>query len=173
MARVSVPRDRVMNGTLPSVCVVCGDNAPHRRFPGIGAPSLAWIVLSPLIGLVTFWFYILFAGRSSSTGGLPFCDRHRGYWMRRAWFVVIGFALIIVLMIIAAAVSAPAKPGQPEEVHWMFGVAGCWMLVYLPVFIVLHLSSTRPVGGDRNSLSLAGASDKFAAATHTEKSSTS
>src|ERR1700722_15041096 len=85
MATVSIPRDQVVDGSLLSVCVVCGADAPHRRFSGVGAPSLAWILFSPLMGLVTLWAYILFAGGATG-GGLPFCDRHRGYWPRRAWF---------------------------------------------------------------------------------------
>ncbi len=162
-ATASVPRDQIADGSLPSVCVVCGADAPHRRFPGVGAPSLAWVLFSPLIGLVTFWAYILFAGGSSG-GGLPFCDRHRGYWPRRAWFIVVGFAAVVGLMVVAASLTPPAAPGKKDEPHWLFGVAGCWMLVFLPAFLVLHLSATRPTGGNRKSLVLSGASRDFVAA---------
>ncbi len=162
-ATASVPRDQIADGSLPSVCVVCGADAPHRRFPGVGAPLLAWVLFSPLIGLVTFWAYILFAGGSSG-GGLPFCDRHRGYWPRRAWFIVVGFAAVVGLMVVAASLTPPAAPGKKDEPHWLFGVAGCWMLVFLPAFLVLHLSATRPTGGNRKSLVLSGASRDFVAA---------
>src|SRR5438132_1392057 len=99
MAKVTVPRHQITDGTLPSLCVVCGADAPNRLFPNIGAPSIAWVFLSPAAGLLTFWTYILFAGGSAS-GGLPFCDRHRGYWTRRARFIVIGLVAIVVLMVV-------------------------------------------------------------------------
>jgi hypothetical protein len=160
MATVSVPRDQIADGSLPSVCIVCGADAPHRLFPGIGAPSLAWVLFSPLIGLITFWAYILFA-RSSSGGGLPFCDRHRGYWTRRARFIVVGFAAIVGLMVGGALLTPPAAPGQKEEPHWLFGVGGCWLLLFLPTFLVVHLAATRPTGGNRKSLALSGVSREF------------
>ena len=168
MAKVTIPRDRIADGSLPSVCVVCGSEATHRLFPGVGAPSLAWLLFSPLIGLMTFWGYILFAGGSSRRGGLPFCDRHRGYWTRRAWFIVVGFAAVVGLMVAAAVLTPPAAPGRKDEPHWLFGVAACWMLVFLPTFLVLHLAACRPTGGSRKALVLSGASREFAAAVEGE-----
>jgi hypothetical protein len=117
---------------------------------------------------MTFWAYILFAG-SASGGGLPFCDRHRGYWTRRARFIVVGFVALVGLMVVAAVFTPPAVPGKKDEAHWLFGVAGCWMLVFLPAFLILHLSATRPTGGNRKSLVLAGASREFAAAVNEER----
>src|SRR5437588_10534604 len=147
MATVSVPRDRIVDGSLPAVCIVCVSDAPHRLYPGIGAPSLAWVLFSPLAGLITFWAYILFA-RSSSRGGLPFCDRHRRYWTRRAWFIVGSFAAIVGLMVVGVLLTAPAAPGQKEEPHWLFGIAGCWLVVFLPTFLVVHLAAARPTEGN-------------------------
>ena len=98
MPTASVPRNRIADGSLPSVCVVCGKDAPNRLFPGVSSPSLAWILLSPLVGLVTFWAYILLGGGASreKPAGLPFCDRHQKYWPRRAWFIILGFLAVIV-----------------------------------------------------------------------------
>jgi hypothetical protein len=163
VATVTVPRHQIADGSLPAVCVVCGADATHRLFPGVGAPSLAWVLFSPLIGLVTFWAYILFASGSSREGGLPFCGRHRGYWTRRAWFIVVGFAAVVGLMVAAALLTPPAVPGRNEP-HWLFGAAGCWMVVFLPAFLVVYLAATRPTGGNRTSLALSGASREFAAA---------
>ena len=160
MATVAVPRDQIADGSLPSICIVCGANAPHRLFPAVGAPSLAWVLFSPLIGLITFWACILFA-RSSRGGGLPFCDRHRKYWTRRAWFIVVSVAAIVGLMVVGALLTPHAAPGQKEEPHWLFGIAACWMLVFLPTFLVVHLGATRPTGGNRKSLVLSGASRDF------------
>src|SRR5438105_13133868 len=146
MPKVSVPRDQIADGSLPPVCIVCGAEAPYRFYAGVGAPSLAWVLFSPLIGLVTLWGYILLGSRVSKQGsaGLPFCDRHRGYWRRRAWFIVIGFVALIGLMVAAAALTPAEAPGKEAQPHWLFGVAGCWMLFFLPAFMIVHLAAMRP-----------------------------
>ena len=166
MPKVSVPRDQIADGSLPPVCVVCGAPAPYRRYPGISAPSLAWVLLSPLIGLISFWGYILLSGGRSQerAAGLPFCDRHLGYWQRRAWFIVGGFLALVGLSIAAVLLTQPAAPGKKEQPHWLLGVAGCWMLVFLPGFLLVHLTAMRPTGGSRNSVVLSGASQTFASA---------
>jgi hypothetical protein len=170
MPKVSVARDRIADGSLPSVCVVCGAEAAHRLFPGVSSPSLAWVLFSPLIGLLTFWGYILLGGGQSRErlAGLPFCDRHRSYWPRRAWFIIGGFVALIGLMVAAGVLTQLAAPGKRKEPHWLFGIAGCWMLVFLPTFLVVHLAAMRPTGGNRRSLVLSGASREFASAIEVE-----
>jgi len=173
MATVSVPRARVADGSLPSVCVVCGADAPHRRFPNVGAPSLAWVLFSPLVGLLTFWVYILLTSRSLQEGGLPFCDRHRGYWTRRATVIVFGFLTMVVLMGVGMALLPPEQSGVRQPPNPVAAVAGCWVLLYLPTFLILQLTATRPTGRTRKSLKISGASRKFAAAVAAEKADTS
>lgn len=166
MPKVSVPRDRLADGSLPAVCVVCGGDAPHRLYPNVAAPSLAWVLFSPLLGLLTFWGYILLAGGSARSGvaGLPFCDRHRRYWPRRARVIVLGFVGFVGVIVAAAILSPPPAPNRPDEPHWLAGVVGCWALIYLPVFLVLHLGAMRPTGSTRKSVVLSGVSHEFAAA---------
>jgi hypothetical protein len=131
---------------------------------------LAWVLFSPLIGLLTFWGYILLGRRVSKegSGGLPFCDRHRGYWPRRAWFIVIGFVALVGVMAGAAVLTPAAAPGKKEEPHWLFAVAACWMLAFLPAFIIVHLAAMRPTRSTRKSLVLSGASREFAEAVEGE-----
>jgi hypothetical protein len=152
-----------MDGSLPAVCIVCGAKAVDRRFPGISSPSLAW-VLAPLIGLLVFWGYILLGGGQprDRPAGFPFCERHRSYWPRRARFIVGGFLAIVVLMGIGFALTPRPAPGNKADPHWLFGVAGCWLLIYLPAFLIVHLRAVRPTGSDPESVVLAGASREFA-----------
>ncbi len=166
MPKVAVPRDRIAEGTLPPVCVVCGAEAPHRLYPRVAAPSVAWVWFSPLGGLLGFWVYALLGRRVSShrPAGLPFCDRHRGYWSRRAWFIVPGFIVFVGLITAAAIMTSGAASGKEEEPEWLFGVLGCWMGIYLLAFIIVHLAAMRPTGGNRESLVLSGASREFASA---------
>jgi hypothetical protein len=132
----------------------------------VSSPALAWVLVSPLIGLLAFWGYILLGGGRSPghPAGFPFCDRHRSYWPRRARFIVIGFLLLVALMGIGFGLTPPAAPGQQAEPHWVFGVAGLWLLIYLPAFLIMHLSAVRPTGSDRGAVVLSGASNQFAAA---------
>jgi hypothetical protein len=166
MPTVSVPRQALEDGSLPPVCVVCGADAPHRRYHDVSPPSLAWVLFLLILGLISFWIYILAGGasRPDRPAGLPFCNRHRRYWPRRAWFIVGGFVALVTLMVIGAALTPPPVPGRPDQPHWLFGVAGCWMLFFLPVFILLHLSALRPTASDRHSVTLSGASRPFAEA---------
>lgn len=165
MPSVSVPRARIADGSLPSVCVVCGDRAERRYFPGVSSPSLAWVLFSPLLGLLSFWVYVILPGRGG-TGeeGLPFCEWHRGYWPRRGWFIVSGFAALVAVFAVASAVSPPAEPRKEQQAHWLFGVAGCWMLLFLPAFLIVHMGATRPTGNARKSLTLARVHPDFVAA---------
>ncbi len=122
-----MPRKRINDGSLPKICVVCGENATHVGFPGVGAPSLAWLLVSPLIGLLGFWGYIAFGGgrNHDQRAGFPFCDRHRKYWPRRARFIIGGFLVLVVLMGVGFALTPGAFSAKKPEPHWLLGVAGC------------------------------------------------
>jgi hypothetical protein len=64
-------------------------------------------------------------------------------------------------MTLAAVLTPPDKPGVKQEGHWFFGVAACWMLVFLPMFLILHLGAVRPTGGGSRYLILSGAHPRF------------
>jgi hypothetical protein len=165
MPKVSVPLQQIDDGSLPSVCVVCGEDAPHRLFRGVTSPSLVWVVFSPLLGLISFWIYVLVASYVSKPGsaGLPFCDGHRAYWLRRAWFIVTGFVILVGFMVASGFVDSARDSTKKEGPHWLSSVAGCWLVVYLLAFIVIHLAAIRPTRRTRTMLVLSGASRAFAA----------
>jgi hypothetical protein len=169
MAHVSVPRTRIMNGSLPPHCVVCGRAASHRSFPGVRAPSQKWLVLSSVIGLLTFWSHFVFSGGKSTTRGFPFCERHRGYWPRRGWFIIVGLIVTVVLLAAGGALLATGTAGRPDRLRWLYGVIGSWLVAFLPTLVILHLGATRAVGGNTNVVVLMGASNEFAVAVHGRK----
>jgi quinol-cytochrome oxidoreductase complex cytochrome b subunit len=104
--------------------------------------------------------------RGKSPGGLPFCNRHQSYWTRRAWFIIGGWLFLIASMVAGILLTLMAKPDPPP--HWTFTVAVCWLFLFLPAFLVVHLASIRPVAISRESITLAGASQKFASALQAE-----
>lgn len=124
MSKVLIPRARIVDGSLPSFCIVCGAEAPYRRYAGVAAPSLAWVLFSPLIGLVTFWTYILFTGGRGGTGGLPFFGRHRSYWARRAWLIVGGFAGLMIILVVGVLLTPPDRPGAAPRAALAFRSTG-------------------------------------------------
>ncbi len=173
MASVQMPRKRINDGSLPQICIVCGENATHVGFPGVGAPSLAWLLVSPLIGLLGFWGYIAFGGgrnRHDQPAGFPFCDRHRKYWPRRARFIIGGFLVLVVLMGVGFALTPGAFGANKPEPHWLLGVAGAWMIIYLPTFMVVHLMAVRPTVSAPKSVTFSLVSNKFAAALKADRS---
>ena len=164
MPRVSLPYDQIADGSLPSVCLICSREASHRRFPELAKHSVRGLPGSPLLALLSFWWRILKSARSrgESSGGIPFCNRHRSYWVRRAWFVIGGWVFLISSMAIAILLTSVAKPDPPP--HWTFIIAICWLLFFLPAFLVVQLAATRPIASNPESITFAGASRKFASA---------
>ena len=164
MPTALVPRAQITDGSLPSVCVICGGEAPHRRFAGVEGPSLAWVFVAPLVGLLSFWAYVLAKGKGKNKderGGIPFCDRHLRYWPRRAWFITLGFANL-VLAFVAIGISASFE-GKGETASDPFlGIYCCFSIpVFLVLFLWVHLSAVRPTGGDANYLRITGADQNF------------
>jgi hypothetical protein len=169
MPRASVPRNLMVQGLLPSICIVCGREATSLRFPDLGAPSAGAPLTSPLWALLKSWAYIV---RSSwkgeeSQGGLPFCKRHQSYWPRRAWFIIGGWVILIVSMALGILLTKLTNPDPPP--HWTFVVAICWLLVFLPTFLIVHLASLRMIASSPESVTLAGANRKFVAALKAEE----
>jgi hypothetical protein len=175
MAQILINRDQIVKGTLPHVCVRCGEVAVTNRFPGLGNPSItSWFLSARLrvFGMLLFWAYILkiaLSGNESETppAGLPLCERHRNYWPRRAWFMVVGFLGLIGLW----ALSYATDPSVHETGHRITKAPNfvsvlfiIWFFIYLPGFLIVHLSSMRLIGNEGMKTILSGGSQKFAAA---------
>jgi hypothetical protein len=166
---VTVARSRVANGLLPAVCAVCGTDAPHRRFPGVASRRWLWILSAPLFGRLAFWNYLLFAALSSRRGGVPFCDRHRGYWSERGRVVAAGLVATVGLIVLTAVVAPPLPRLRNGLPHWLYGVIGCWALTAPAAYQIMNARAMRLVGGNRNFLILTAVSHEFVAAVEGRK----
>ena len=174
MPTVVISRRRIADGSLPSVCLVCGSPAEHRLFAGVNSPSLAWLLFSPLLGLLAFWAYVMVPGHQSepAKSGLPFCEQHGRYWPRRGCFIALGFVGLIAVCMAASTVSPDQTQNKEQQFHWLYGVAGFWMLLFFPAFLFVHLRAMRPTSSNRETLTLSGVHEKFVASLMASKEET-
>ncbi len=170
MATISIKCRHISNGTLPQSCVRCGDPAVTKRFPWVSDPSAASWYLSrkmKVFALLFFWAFILWQQyvrpevRNGNTG-LPFCDRHRNYWLRRAWFVVDGFVALVLLFVLALATDPSlSDSGHRQVPNLLTMIAVFWMLIYPLGFLIVHMSSMRVIRHDGLRVTLVGVSKRF------------
>jgi hypothetical protein len=161
MSKVAVPIDQISNGSVPPVCLICGEHADHKYFPDIvnvRPPGTSNWPHLPLFSLLGFWFLIFRKSlvEQPHQTGLPFCPRHRGYWPRRARFIIGGFLVLPVVIAFQAAVSSDSSgPGITGIVMVL------WFFLFLPAFLIVHLASVRPIDNSNNTLVLSSANRKF------------
>ena len=170
MARISIKRSHIAEGTLPPVCVRCGEPAVTKRFPWVSDPAAASWYLSRrmrALGFLLFWAFILWkhyvrSEAQEKEAGLPFCGRHQDYWLRRAWFVVGGFVVLLLLFGLSSLTEPSASHSGRSPVPNLFTMmAGFWVLIYPIGFLVVHLSSMRVIRHDGLRVTLVGVSKKF------------
>jgi len=171
MPKVTLQRDQIADGSFPSVCFICGREATHRRFSELGQITGRVILASPILALLSFWARILKSSRSAgeSASGIPFCNRHSGYWVRRAWFIIGGWVFLAASMTVSILLTVSMEPDKRP--HWTFIIAILWLLFFLPTFLIVHLASTRAIANDRESITFAGASRRFVSALNEQNDS--
>src|SRR6185369_9451772 len=152
MAKVAIPIDQIRNGKAPVVCIVCGEHSTHFHFSEVvraQPPTAAQWPLSPLLSLLGFWWMIFRAsfGEPAHKAGIPFCERHRGYWSWRARFIIGGFLGFLTFFGLAIAF-----PNQTQASPLAGMILALWFFIFLPTFLVLHLSSIRPIERNEDSV---------------------
>src|SRR5437867_403093 len=135
MATVAIKFRDIAQGTLPPVCVCCGRPAVAKRFSWLSDPKAASKCVSSRKGLLWFWAFVLWkqyvrAEPPGKEAGLPFCDRHREYWPRRAWLIVGGFLVLMVLIALMCATDSGSFGSDRRHVPNLFStLAGAWFLI--------------------------------------------
>jgi hypothetical protein len=172
MATVPIKCVDITDGTLPPVCVRCGRPSATKGFSWVSDPKAASWYLSRRMkvwGMLIFWAFILWKkrirpGAHEREAGLPFCDRHREYWPRRAWFVVGGFLVLVILFVLMYATDSGTGSGRNHKENIFTMLAGFWFLTYLLGFVIVHMGSMRVIRHDGQRVTLVGVSKKFVAA---------
>lgn len=171
MATISIKCSHVADGSLPATCVRCGSLAVVKQFKWVSDPEAASRYLSRRLkiwGLLYFWVFVLwkhYVRKEDAAGdaGLPFCGRHRKYWIRRAWFMAGGLVALVLFFGLAfltdPTLTASGSRKQDPGVFTM--MAGGWLLLYLIGFLVVHMSSMRVIRHDGQRVALAGVNRKF------------
>ncbi len=169
MAMVSVSRDRIRSGTLPAVCAVCGESAAHRRYPGVAGQTVSWLFYPPLLGPVAFWIFAAVASTAAGRGGIPFCDRHRSYWLRRGVYLTAGLVATVALISLGVILAPPMPTGRHEKPPGLYLIIGLWVLGFAAAFMIVNGWSVRPIGGNRRALVVGEVSRRFAGAVEGRK----
>jgi hypothetical protein len=173
MATISIKCSHISDGTLPPVCVRCGQVAATRKFAWIADPKAASRYLSRGMkawGLLMFWTVILWKqyvrpGPHGREAGLPLCKRHLEYWPRRAWFVVGGFLLLVLLFALTYITDPDTSTAHHHHKNGIFTpILGMWFMLYLPGFVIVHMSSMRVIRHDGQRVTMVGVNKKFTAA---------
>lgn len=159
MAHVRLYRDEIEEKTLPFVCLRCG------------RPASVWKTLrfvwnsSSFLSLFLFGEIALAAGKTRPKKlQLPMCRAHRNHWFGRALFTwgVGG----VVLVGFFAGLAVLAEPRQVplawrEILAPVFGFSFLGLLVWLPIMLILHRTSIRPIEVDENCITLTGVAPEF------------
>ncbi|HUU68607.1 MAG TPA: hypothetical protein VM186_03735 [Planctomycetota bacterium] len=125
----------------------------------LAAPSWQAALLSPLISLLGGWVHIAWQSRATAAdvhAGLPFCEKHAPYWARRSFIIVGGWLLAAALVLLCVAFSFLPAMGDV-----IMGVTALYVVLFLPTFILIHLTSMRPTYSDDASVTISGVSAAF------------
>ncbi len=102
MARVRLTLEQCGSGSLPDVCMFCGEPAVTRvRHRFSWRDPWVWLLL---LAFVFVGIYVAILQTKRMFVLMPVCNRHRGYWKRRTrWFdgAVAGVFMIAVIALIA------------------------------------------------------------------------
>ncbi len=139
MAQVRIRRREVEDG-LPSVCMVCGDDASfdvRRTFRW----HPQWVALLILLGLLPYVLVALMLTQRM-TVDVPLCTKHRGHWTWRNWVSYGGLALCLVLgflaILLIGILDDRRGRGAPEAAGFLCAGVGFLGLVWLITVVVIQ-----------------------------------
>jgi|SRR5579859_7859621 len=110
MPRIRLELSEVRAGALPPACLVCGRSAEvyfARTFscrpPSTAALSLLLLCICWPIALTLF--FVERAQAKQMTVHVPLCQRHRSYWLWRAFWITIPLLVMLAVVIALGALS--------------------------------------------------------------------
>jgi hypothetical protein len=156
MATLKIRKSNLVDGQLPPVCVVCGNEAEGTKVVKFSwTPS--WILLLWLFGLLPGIIGHLLATKKM-TVPLPVCGRHRGHWSARQGIMWGGTALAIAIGCLGAYIESYWDKGAGENI--LMGGVCLLGLMFFAIFFVSD-SGVRPEQMTDQTITLRGVSDKF------------
>lgn len=145
MAPVRLEHQEAEGGYLPPVCICCGALATcqrRKRFQQ-NAPSGM---------LMKTWLVA------------PFCDAHRGHWLRRAVAIPLSFLVFAVAVCGGIGFAHSQRATDPDAPKWQMGIMLVGVLGWLGFIIYLHYTSVRVSAVKTDSLLVQGVGEGFPAA---------
>ena len=162
MATVRLGRFEVEQRRLPSVCMQCGTEATvHKRKTFSWHPG--WVIILILFGLLP-WIIVALILTKRITIEAPLCDRHKGHWSWRNWFIWGGLVFVLCLGAVAIAISASQenqRGGQNQLVGLICGATVVGGLIWLIAAAIIQTVGIRPTEITNNSITLTHVSTAF------------
>jgi hypothetical protein len=170
MARVRIRRRDIEAERLPHVCMVCGDDATttvQKTFAvtpaWAGVVGLLVLCVGNLLGIIIYMI-VLESVKQRISIGVPVCERHRGYFSKRAIFRAILTALCFIVpavVVVAAIIFADER--EAPMVAILSGILSFAVTLIVVAVIVstIHNGSIRAEEIDDRSVTLVKVAEGF------------
>ena len=175
MARVRIRCRDIHADRLPNVCIVCGGEGPTRiRKKFVVAPQWAGIVgvvaflFGNLLGLIIY-IIVIENVKKRISARLPVCNRHRGYFRKRAiWKAFLTSLIFIIPVAVVVALGVVVDDPDKPTVLILSGIVS-FVSALIPIAIIvsiIHNSGICAKDLDDRVLTLSGVHENFASALH-------
>lgn len=161
---VTLTRHQIENDALPSVCMVCGQQATCRVNQSFShTPEwVQWLYLAGIFpGLLVSHFLT-----KQMRVSCPFCDRHRHHWTSLYWLAGLGWLLAGLLFAGLGFLIGMALAPSTAQPRLLGTVLGAGLGIICWIVVLIYVASTRidatKVTSDE--ITLQGVHDTFAKA---------
>src|SRR4051794_9141970 len=168
MPNVKLSRHECSRDLLPSVCMFCGEPATTRKRKTFGwHPSWVWVLI--LVNLIILIIVAMILTKKMPMR-VPVCDRHEGYWTRRALTLTFTFLLVAVLCVGAGSYMDAQPVTQRGDLGGLLCGGGVVLFLgWLVLAAVYSASGVRPTEITEKAIRLTGVSEIFVEALEEER----
>jgi hypothetical protein len=173
MARVRIRLRDSEDERLPKTCLVCGDDATaiiDKKFvltpEWAGVVGLLVLCVGNLLGIIVY-IIVLESLKKRITIGVPVCERHRGYFTKRA--IVRAFLTALCFIVPAIALVAALTLADERDAAMVAILSGIVSFAVTLILVAVILSTMHNAGVrakeiDERSVTLVNVAESFARA---------
>jgi hypothetical protein len=147
---------------LPQVCTFCGEPAVTRVKRNFAwHPQWVWVLILVNVLIAAIVAMIL---TKKMTVRVPACDRHEGFWRRKAIILSLTFLIVVAFGIGWIVFAVNQGPGNDEITGWLCGAGFGVFILWLIVAGVWGAQGVRPTEITDRHIRLTGVHNDFIAA---------